>query len=491
MKLLIIDRDQTERTGIQWFIKHYQLNITTVYEAGTVEDAIKWLEMANPEIILLELELLMQDKTNGLKRALSIQPHNLITITAEPLFKNAQEALSLRALTLLVKPIDLNLLKQYLTHASRQVLNSFNDTLSYVQENSMYPALFIDDSPIAIEDYVYCFMIETEFSEQNELLFHWLQSLPFSQHFTFYPLSKRIMCFSNDSNLEELVKKGKSIMREWTKYNNAHLNIAIYDFPIQSIKSMYNSLKQALNLRFQSGFSQIFYVSKMPVYKKFDHFLTIEQQRLWINSLEQNDAQAIKDFLYNISNMKTYYQPDAIRIHLTSILAQVRRFMLKYQMDKIIEVEKKYDLLFDMILNHPVLYTIIQEFILFCQDVMNQAIHRKEHGQFDYVNGALDYIDIYYTDSSLNLTTLADFLGISTSYLSMLFSSTKGITFKQYLNEKRLTHAMQLLKETSLPISEIALTTGFNDANYFSKVFKSNFTISPIAYRQQMKLAVD
>lgn len=62
MKLLIIDRDQTERTGIQWFIKHYQLDITTVYEAGTAEDAINYLEMENPEIILLELEILMQDK---------------------------------------------------------------------------------------------------------------------------------------------------------------------------------------------------------------------------------------------------------------------------------------------------------------------------------------------------------------------------------------------------------------------------------------------
>lgn len=146
-------------------------------------------------------------------------------------------------------------------------MNTFNDTLSYVQEKSMYPAFFIDDSPTPIEDNVFCFMIETEFSEQNELLFHWLQSLPFSQHFTFYPLSKRIICFSNDKNLEELIKKGKSIMREWTKSNNAYLNMAIYDLPNKSIKTMYNALKQALSLRFQNGFSQIFHVSQMPVYK--------------------------------------------------------------------------------------------------------------------------------------------------------------------------------------------------------------------------------
>ncbi|MBK3496486.1 helix-turn-helix transcriptional regulator [Viridibacillus sp. YIM B01967] len=491
MKLLIIDRDHTERTGIKWFITHYQLEITTVFEVGTIEEAVNCIELESPEIILLELELLAYDSKNALKTMLAIHPHQLITMTAEPLFKNALEALSLRSLTLLVKPLDLNLLKHYLTHASRQDFQTEQGHLSLTKQYSIYPAIFLEDSFAEHEEFTYCMLFETEFAKHNEQLFHWLQSLQLSNHFTFYPLSKRIIVFSNDGTIEECTKKAKSLIREWNNSNDAHLNIAIYDLPNQSIKTMYTALKQALNLRFQSGFSQVFYVSQLPIYEKFNHFLTIEQQRLWINSLEQNDAQAVKQFLYNISNMNTFYQPDAIRIHLTSILAQVRRFMLKYQMDKMIDVEQKYDLLFDITLNHPMLYTIIQEFVLFCQEVMNQAVQQKEQGQFDYVNGALDYIDIYYTDSKLTLDTLANFLGISGSYLSMLFSTTKGVTFKQYLNEKRLSHAGDLLRETGLSVNEISAASGFNDPNYFSKVFKAKYERSPLAFRRQEKLEGD
>ncbi|MEI4770046.1 helix-turn-helix domain-containing protein [Psychrobacillus sp. FJAT-51614] len=488
MKLLIIDRDQTERMGIHWFIKRYQLDILSVMEAGTVAEAVTCIEKENPEIILLEIELLAQDKASELKKVLSLHSHHVITMTAEPLFKNALESLSLRALTLLVKPLDLNMLKQYLTHATRHVLNNTGEMLPLVEKHSVYPSLFLEETSAQMEEFNFCFMIETEFLEHNELLFHWLQS---QKHFTFYALSKRVVGFSNDESMEELLKKAKSIIREWANTYNANLNIAIYDLPNQSVKTMYNALKEALHLRFHNGFSQFFLVSQLPSYKNFDPFLTIDQQRLWINSLEQNDVQMIKQFLYNISTIDTYYQPDSIRIHLTSILAQVRRFMLKYQMEKKIELEQKYNRLFDIILNHPVLYTIIQEFVLFCQDAMNQAIQQKEKGHFDYVNAALDYIDIYYTDSKLNLETLTDFLGISPSYLSMLFSKTKGITFKQYVNKKRLSHAQQLLLETNLSISEIAFTTGFNDSNYFSKVFKLNNEMSPLSFRQQMKSEMD
>ncbi|WP_342577541.1 helix-turn-helix domain-containing protein [Psychrobacillus sp. FSL K6-2843] len=487
MKLLIIDRDQTERNGIQWYIKRYQLNITTILEAGNINEAVQQIEAENPEVILLEMELLTQEESNRLSKALLLNSQHIIGMTAEPLFKHALNALSLRALTLLVKPLDLNMLKQYITHAIRQKINVQREVLPLVGDHSIYPSLFLEKHQVVNNEFTFCLMLETEFLEQNEQLFHWLESL---NHLTLLPLSKRIVAFSTDDSLEGLTKRAKAIIREWTSTHNANLNIAIYDLPRKSIKEMYQAIKETLKLRFQHGFGQVFLVSKLPKFHSLDPFLTIEQQRLWITSLEQNDVQTIKRFLYSITANEIYYQPDTIRIQLTSILAQVRRFMLKYQMEKRLDLELRYNRLFDIILNHPVLYTIIQEFVLFCQDTMNQSIKQKEKGQFDYVNAAIDFIDYSYTDPKLNLEVLASFIGISQSYLSMLFSQTKEMTFKQYLNQKRLTHAKQLLQETNLTIHEIASKTGFNDANYFSKLFKGKYGESPLLYRQHATLSI-
>lgn len=482
MKLLIIDRDQTERNGIEWFIKRYQLDVMTVLEAGNFNEAVEKIEAESPEVILLEMELLAHGDSNRLRKALSLHSAHIIGMTAEPLFKHALEALSLRALTLLVKPIDLSLLKQYLTHAVRNELKVQRESLPLIGEHSIYPSLFLEQYEIE-QEFTFCLMLESEILEQNEQLFHWLESI---SHLTLFPLSKRIVAFSTEETLEELRKKAKAIIREWSNTQKVNLNIAIYDLPRKSVKDMYQAIKETLKLRFQHGFGQVFLVSELPTFQSLEPFLTMEQQRLWMSSLEQNDVQTIKHFLYSISTIKTYYHPDTIRIHLTSILAQIRRFMLKYQMEKRIDLEHRYNQLFEIILNHPVLYTIIQEIVLLCQDIMNQVEKQKEKGKFDYVNAALDFIDLHYTDDKLSLDQLAEFLGISPSYVSMLFSKTHALTFKQYVTKKRLNHAMQLLQETNLTINEIAAKSGFNDANYFSKLFKANHNISPSYYRQQV-----
>lgn len=59
---------------------------------------------------------------------------------------------------------------------------------------------------------------------------------------------------------------------------------------------MYQAIKETLKLRFQHGFGQIFLVSELPTFQGLEPFLTMEQQRLWMSSLEQNDVQTIKHF---------------------------------------------------------------------------------------------------------------------------------------------------------------------------------------------------
>lgn len=61
------------------------------------------------------------------------------------------------------------------------------------------------------------------------------------------------------------------------------------------------------------------------------------------------------------------------------------------------------------------------------------------------------------------------------------FASTPA----EYIKSSRLAHAKQLLRESDLPISEIAVRCGIPDYNYFPKIFKSAFSESPTAYRRR------
>lgn len=89
--------------------------------------------------------------------------------------------------------------------------------------------------------------------------------------------------------------------------------------------------------------------------------------------------------------------------------------------------------------------------------------------------------------SDLSLATLGRIFGISESHLSRSFKSTSNIGINEYITYVRLMNAEILLKETDLPITEIAGRCGFNDSNYFSTVFKKTKGITPLKFAHMHK----
>ncbi|RIV34925.1 response regulator [Flagellimonas lutimaris] len=79
----------------------------------------------------------------------------------------------------------------------------------------------------------------------------------------------------------------------------------------------------------------------------------------------------------------------------------------------------------------------------------------------------------------------AEHLGMSRMQFHRKIKAVSGMSSMEYLNRARLSRAKKMLKNSTLRISEIAFSTGFNDANYFSKVFKKHYKLSPTQFRKQ------
>lgn len=96
---------------------------------------------------------------------------------------------------------------------------------------------------------------------------------------------------------------------------------------------------------------------------------------------------------------------------------------------------------------------------------------------------AIHYVQYHYAkDPSLKET--AEAVHISDAYLSRLFKSKLGTTYSLFLSEVKISHAMELLFNTNLPVSEIAGQCGYPNSNYFSDAFKKSVGISPLKYRK-------
>lgn len=85
--------------------------------------------------------------------------------------------------------------------------------------------------------------------------------------------------------------------------------------------------------------------------------------------------------------------------------------------------------------------------------------------------------------SDLGLKNLSEMFNISAGYLSTLFKKETGITLTDYVNKKRVEHAIFLLNTTQLQIQAIASCCGIQDINYFTRIFKKFNGMTPKKYR--------
>lgn len=97
---------------------------------------------------------------------------------------------------------------------------------------------------------------------------------------------------------------------------------------------------------------------------------------------------------------------------------------------------------------------------------------------------ARNYIDKNY-NKDITLKEIADYVALSPSYLSKLFKEQFKITVIDYLTEVRINAAIRLLDNSKLAIKQIAARVGYNDSNYFSKVFKKNTGQTPTEFRSE------
>lgn len=89
-----------------------------------------------------------------------------------------------------------------------------------------------------------------------------------------------------------------------------------------------------------------------------------------------------------------------------------------------------------------------------------------------------EFIDNNY-NKKICTEELASITHVSTYYFCRIFKKMTGKTTTEYINEVRLKKSINLLKKSNMNITEIATNCGFNDVNYFSRLFKKKYGICP------------
>lgn len=117
-------------------------------------------------------------------------------------------------------------------------------------------------------------------------------------------------------------------------------------------------------------------------------------------------------------------------------------------------------------------------------DGIFDEMSKNAYFQGDDLKKVLNYID-RNIKRGVNLEGAAECVNMSSCYFSKFFKKGTGVNFINYVTDRKIEQAKEMLLETDMPIINIAYELSYNETNYFSKAFKKKVGMTPSEYRDR------
>ncbi|KAB2329955.1 helix-turn-helix domain-containing protein [Cytobacillus depressus] len=486
MDIHVLAKDTLEAQGIRWIIESHLTGIR-LSQCDSMETLFQSVQKLRPNLVIIDMDRWGKESERICEM---LQRHKIrwLGISSERIFQTAYRALRFRAEDVLFRPFSADDLVKHVQQLRFLARNEkpFFSNQSFNTENNQieYPDLFIGnqktDYPITMVAFL------TPNSSLLHLVYDALQRYPFPDKNTLFALSDFILCVQETEKIETLQEVLHSFLTRWKVQMDEPLAIVIsISSSEHSLKQKYQQIQQLTKRIFFEGYDIILAENDQILSREMDPFLTPLEQRQWIEMLEKQNTNAIKEWVEHefLTYEQPYPDPEMVRIRLTSVLAQIRRHMKSYNLQSE-SLEADYHEVFQQIIHKPVIYQIVQELLAFTGRLLHQVKDQLlQEGPRSLVEKVRELIESNYWDAGWNLAACAEALRINKSTLSRRFAKESGVSFRDLLHQVRVQEAKRLLQETDLSLEEVARLTGYTHQTYFNAKFKQLESCTPSAYR--------
>lgn len=484
MKIYMMVKDEVEAQGIQWIVSAHLpgVELAILHEVTHFIEALRYQQA---DLFILDMDSWpWQDEQ--LSDALRHPYVRWIGISSERIFQTAYRGLQFRARDILFRPFSsedfiasVRRVRTYMTREFTQITQydegdhelaiDYSDFL--LAQKQQHPPLLL--SVFSVHDLA---LIPTLYRE--------LASYPFMARHGVFVLSKFVLVISEQAQEANFTEAYYNFLNQWKeKYSTP---VAVINHSASEDTSLQEAYQQARALFkhiFFEGFDIIINHRELLPWQNIDPFLTPVEQRQWIEMLEKKDMRAIRAWIETefLLYEQPYPDPDIIRIRLTSLLAQIRRYMKSYHVQSK-EWEQRYHLIFQCILQSPVIHQIAQQLLQFISNLLEEVAHYTDVTR-NFVNQVMSLMELNYWDAQWGLTECAAALHLNKSTLSRKFSKEASLTFGEALHQVKIKEAETLLRNSELTIEEVAKLVGYTHQSYFNTKFKELTQKTPKQYR--------
>lgn len=486
-KLLIADDEHLECDAIELLVTRANLPLQC-FKAKNGHEAIKIAKLQNPEIIFLDIKMPGLD---GIETAKQIRAINedcqIVFLTAWSTFELAQQAIRLGASEYLVKPVK-----------SKDVYNLLDKLILNINKEKTLQKQQAGDIREVLNLFSREFFISLKYgrlSEEAMNTYFRMQEISLTTGFTL------VISGKNEEALHKIFLCNKNHPKVQLCYFPAVDRTTVLVFSIQETKIIEQLTKHPEKREIFIGEGTVFtdltgipksistasiahtHACKHKIqFQKYSDELkplidTSKLQKKNITMIEHTlngNVEKARNMAHEIIDTvrtKHTQENDAIE-ELYELL-----MMFSYEVNKNIAF-----------LNHPKPQKspiMSQEiYLLDLIDLACSAILEDKKNHYSRPFTFIDqYLRTHYHDQ-ISVDQIAKMIGLNTKYFTHLCKIYLGTTFVEYLTNIRMEKAKHLLTAGEHSIKEVAKMTGFSDRNYFARVFKQTFCITPSDFKE-------
>ena len=478
MKILIVDDERIARAGLQKML-HSHFGGKVVFEqANSVKAALLMLQDISPDIILLDIKMPQQEGFDLIPQALEVNPYvQIIIVSGYDDFQYSKTAIKHKVYDYILKPVKKEELISVVTAAyslqkemkrhEYQVL--FRDlgqaNIKRVQEirscftwmggdHPIYFALISfkchgDREKAAEKVNAALTMREQEFlllrNNDDRLLF----IASNSQGKSSQNLAACLQVCHLPYYRAETYMSGEQIADAYTRLGIASWNRVICKIECQT--ELVDAQTERIKIKTQF-LEQIKYVR--------ERLIVLRREEL---------IGGIRNLL-SLKNFQTFQEWHGVVMRLfTDIQVECSLNHLPVNLSK--ELANALETCRDM----DELSHFVEESLLF---IWSELKEKGANVSDVMVQRAIKYMQQNY-ERPLTLDFIADYVHVNPNYFSSVFKKETGKTFLTYLTEIRMKKAKELLESSSLKVQDVAARVGYDNARYFSRIYKNYYNILP------------
>ena len=538
-RIMIADDEGIAVDSFTYMIKEEFKDGCIIESAKTGRSVIELAERFRPDIALMDIRM---PGINGIDAIKEIRKRNpgiiFIVISAYDKFGYAKEALSLGVMDYLNKPVDKTVLIETLRRAMNKVdserekrtrdlaIPEKMEAVTPILEGGLvYNLLFQEYYSEDIENYKRLLEIDTNYGYMIALVFGDAQedgnlknvvgtsvriqsqtrdlrdivksyisgmvgSVMGNKIAIFVPYDKKISEEElgegeerNELNYNERLEV-IDLIRNMVRRLNSQLD-AVFRAGVGTVRPLseqmtsYNEALECLSM--SSG--SVAHASDLAVGVEYEDNYPVDTERAIFEGIRKGDmGMTISSANYFFDWMLDNYDNYTDDIKLKTLEFVLRAESTAYKLSgETYRFRSREDYL--KFINRVESYDKLRKWF---NDKLTEACHdvksRKENRSNGIIDRAKEYIMHNYK-KDISLDDVSREVDISPYYFSKLFKEATGDTFIEYLTNIRIDKAKELLDNTDLSMKEICSQVGYQNPNYFSRIFKKNVGVTPTEYK--------